>query len=269
MRTRGNNIWPLKTVALLYNLAQQASPNFTLDLHTRTPVTAITGGGPTRRWTVETPRGKVSCSYVLHATNAYVSHLLPHLHGPEGVIPTRGQVIATRASAPADVLTKSAWGSNEGFEYWFPRPVKGLETAPLVILGGAREAAQPQYELYEVDDSKLNPTVSSALRRFLQSVFPGKYEPDHEPEVEWSGIMGFTKSGDPFVSLYNTAMPRVLTRARSGPWSIPPTRIGTKASISPSGSRVTECRGRTHGASAPFPRPPLINAFAVRRLSLA
>lgn len=70
MWVKGNNIWPLKTVALLYTLAQKMSPAFALDLHTRTPVTAVTRGDFTRRWTVETPRGKVSCSYVLHATNA-------------------------------------------------------------------------------------------------------------------------------------------------------------------------------------------------------
>jgi glycine/D-amino acid oxidase-like deaminating enzyme len=213
MWVKGNNIWPLKTVALLYTLAQQMSPAFALDLHTRTPVTAVTPGDSARRWTVETPRGKVSCSYVLHATNAYVSYLLPHLQGPDGVIPTRGQVIATRASAPADAVTKAAWAGNGGFEYWllnFPRPVEANETAPLVILGGAREAAHPKYEIYEVDDSKLNPAVSRALRNFLPSVFPGMYEPGREPEVEWSGIMGLTRSGDPFVSSTTTLRCDVL-----------------------------------------------------------
>lgn len=54
-----------------------------------------------------------------------MSYLLPHIQGPDGVIPTRGQVIATRASAPADAVTKAAWAGNGGFEYWFPRPVEG------------------------------------------------------------------------------------------------------------------------------------------------
>ena len=90
-----------------------------------------------------TPRGKISCSYVLHATNAYASHLLPHLVGPNGIVPTRGQIIATRASVTEDVLTKTGGIGNEGFEYWFPRPIKTPEEKyPLVIVGGGREVGQ-------------------------------------------------------------------------------------------------------------------------------
>lgn len=156
-------------------------------MHTRTPVTAISRLPDTdsRRWSLETSRGNIACSYVLHATNAYVSHLLPHMYGPDGVIPTRGQVFATRAAAPADVITKIAWGANEGFEYWFPRPVKIHEATPLVILGGGREIAKPTYELYEVDDSVCNERVGQAMRKFLPTVFPGKFENGKEPEVEW------------------------------------------------------------------------------------
>lgn len=202
VRVPGNNLWPLKTVGLLYTLAKDLTPNFVLDLHTRTPATAITRADDAasgRRWSVETPRGRVACSHVLHATNAYISHLLPHLYGPSGVIPTRGQAFAVRAAAPADVITKTAWSGNEGFEYWFPRPVKGTETTPLVILGGGREMAKPRYGLYEVDDSVCDEAIGQAMRKFLPTVFPGKYEEGREPEVEWSGIMGFTKTGDPFV----------------------------------------------------------------------
>ncbi|GJE93842.1 FAD dependent oxidoreductase [Phanerochaete sordida] len=198
VRLPGNNLWPLKAVGLLYNLAKDHTPSFVLDLHTRTPATSITRLDAAR-WSVSTPRGSIACTHVLHATNAYVSHLLPHLYGPAGVIPARGQVLALRAAAPADVLTKAAWGANEGFEYWFPRPVKAHEAAPLVILGGGREAAAPRYELYEIDDSRVDEDIGKAMRAFLPSVFPGNYEAGREPEAEWSGIMGFTKTGDPFV----------------------------------------------------------------------
>jgi glycine/D-amino acid oxidase-like deaminating enzyme len=189
IRMPGNNLWPLKTVALLYKLAKEQSSNFSLNLLTQTPVTSISRvcAAP-RRWSVETPRGKISCSYVLHATNAYASHLLPHLYGPNGIIPTRGQVLAMRAAAPPDVITKCAWSSNEGFEYWFPRPMKDGEGTPLVILGGARETVNPRYELYEVDDSVCNEDVGRALRKFLPCVFPGKFEKDREPEIEWVGF---------------------------------------------------------------------------------
>ncbi|KAI0091422.1 FAD dependent oxidoreductase [Irpex rosettiformis] len=209
IRLPGNNLWPRKLIQALHALTLRRSPptRFTLSIHTFTPVTSITPISDEestkirkRRWNVNTPRGTITSSYILHATNAYVSHLLPHLHGPEGVIPGRGQIMATRASVGRLPLT--AFGANEGFEYWFPRPLKSQADVdnerPLVILGGGREAAE-RYELYETDDSKVDEELSRTMKRFLPAVFPGKFEEGKEPEMEWSGIMGFTKTGDPLV----------------------------------------------------------------------
>ena len=74
-------------------------------------------------------------------------------------------------------------------------------THPLVIVGGGREAAAPTYETGVEDDSVTNPSVSRVLRDFLPEVFPGKYERGREFEMEWTGIMGFTRLGVPFVSV--------------------------------------------------------------------
>lgn len=165
-----------------------------LRLHTRTPVTTITAFEPSAhqhissdiRWTLTTPRGAVHCSQVVHATNAYASHLLPHLAGESGIIPVRGQVLALRV--PEEVITPqyeklsetanepsmgtSSWGANFGFEYWFPRSSKNTSTA-LVILGGGRDTALPHLEEYTIDDSQINHVVGRTLRGFLNTVFPG------------------------------------------------------------------------------------------------
>ena len=53
-----------------------------------------------------------------------------------------------------------------------------------MIVGGGRELASP-YELYEMDDSKVNEDISRAMRRFLPAVFPGKFDEGREPEMEW------------------------------------------------------------------------------------
>ena len=203
----GNNLWPLKFVASLFNIANDigtaftSRPSFTVSLHTLTPVTSISAfsnpsraasSGETehpslpRRYILTTPRGSVSCSYIIHATNGYVSHLLPHIR----VIPTRGQIIALRSSVSEEKLTKTAGTGNDGFEYWFPRPVKrssngeALEN-PLVILGGGREVSSKSFEFYEVDDSIVNPRIGKVLREFLPSVFPEYYEEGRDPEMEW------------------------------------------------------------------------------------
>lgn len=239
--TPGNNVWPLKLVTKLFELAKKATPStstapqgiisrllsittyftrsnqpeiakedpFSLTLHTHTPVTSVSAiPGPLespndsgRRWKLTTPRGDITTSYVLHATNAYASHLLPHLAGE--IVPTRGQVIATRPSVPASKLWTCAWGANEGFEYFFPRPVKNPdEERPLILLGGGREASGPKFEFDEADDSKLNEQVGRSLRTFLPAVFPAQFEDGREPEMEWV-------SGPPSLFFFVSASPDI------------------------------------------------------------
>jgi glycine/D-amino acid oxidase-like deaminating enzyme len=186
----GHNLWPSKLVTHLLYLAQK-SPHLDLHLFTTAPVTRISKATfPSRKWTLETSRGNITTNYIIHATNAYASYLIPSLSGPEGIIPTRGQVIATRASVTAQELTKVGWGANEGFEYWFPRPVdksQSREEHPLIILGGGRESG-PDFELYQTDDGQVNPDVGKVLRKFLPEVFPDKYELGKEPEMEWVSV---------------------------------------------------------------------------------
>ncbi|KAG6895187.1 hypothetical protein C0992_002714 [Termitomyces sp. T32_za158] len=187
----GNTIWPLKLVTKLFKLTQKLNPSkFNLTLHTNTPVISISPStSVSRRWSLSTRRGDIQCSYVLHATNAYTSYLLPHMRGTDGIVPTRGQVMAVRAAVPAANITKASWGGNQGFEYWFPRPVKNPEDHPLIILGGGRDASGPTFETNVTDDSMVNAAVGKVLRDILPDVFPGKYEKGQEPEMEWVGTL--------------------------------------------------------------------------------
>jgi hypothetical protein len=139
------------------------------------------------------------------------------MHGPSGIVPTRGQVIALRANAPLSQLGKSSWDGNEGFEYWFPRPPsnKSAESSehPLVIIGGGREVSGA-FEYYQIDDSKTNELVGKALRNFLPGVFPGKYEKGREPEMEWVRY-----------SLYFLCLCQSSLSGRRGLWATPRLKI--------------------------------------------
>ncbi|KAG8894559.1 hypothetical protein FRC01_012892, partial [Tulasnella sp. 417] len=222
-RQPGNNLWPLKLVTKLFQRAQHsaasrnstrsvlpaassstASPSMDLTLHTHTQVLGVrpsSVGG--RAYDVETTRGIIRADYVVHATNAYVSQLLPQFTGPEnGVLPVRGQVIGTRASVPRGELWSDNFVGNEGFEYWFPRPCPSSER-PLIILGGGRESAP--WESNVTDDSVLDETVGKTLRGFLPAVYPRAFSEGSEPEFEWTGIMGFTATKDPYVGLISSS----------------------------------------------------------------
>ena len=87
-------------VTQLYQEAATVSPNVNVRLHT--PVKGFSQ--KSNQWTLRTPRGDVSCRYVIHATNVYASHLLPFLagikntqrldslpRGAYGILPMRGQ----------------------------------------------------------------------------------------------------------------------------------------------------------------------------------
>ncbi|KAJ7496422.1 FAD dependent oxidoreductase-domain-containing protein [Mycena latifolia] len=193
LRSPGYNLWPLKFATQLFRRANASALD--LRLHTRTPVTRVSplAAGSAHRWALATPRGSMRCTHVLHATNGYASHLLPHMAGPAGIVPVRGQVLATRAAAP---LAPPSWATASG--YWFPRPAEG-ETAPLVILGGKRDEAGAPFEVDVTDDGTVSPAVGAALRAFLPALFPGLYEPGRAPEAEWTGIMGYTTLEIPFV----------------------------------------------------------------------
>ena len=107
------------------------------------------------------------------------------MHGPVGIVPTRGQIIAVRTKVGA-TLHESGFIGNDGFEYWFPRPHNDSSEAELVIMGGGREASKGRgHEFYEVDDSVVNDDVGKVLREFLPAVFPGKFTLDQEPDMEW------------------------------------------------------------------------------------
>ncbi|EJU06548.1 DAO-domain-containing protein [Dacryopinax primogenitus] len=205
----GYNIWPLKLVTKLFNFAKSTAPSawYTLSLYTHTPVTSIASGTlPWNVWALETPRGSVMAKVVVHCTNAYVSHLLPHMSGQDGVVPTRGQVIATRASVPRSQLWNTSGVGNEGFEYWFPRPeMNDKDGCPLIIIGGGRENTGPKYEFYTTDDSTVNPEASKVLRDFLPAVYPEQFDKGTAPEMEWTGIMGYTKTYEPIVRFLDAA----------------------------------------------------------------
>jgi len=153
----------------------------------------------------------------------------------------RGQVIATRASR--SVAERESFLANEGFEYWFPRPVSRPNDAPLVILGGGRETAG-QYEVYNTNDAGLNDEVGKVLRRFLPSVQPDAFERGKQPEMEWVRSRAFV-----FV-LYTEL---IFGAHRQGSWdSRRRVRLSwdlsankARGSTSLRGIQVTECRAPT------------------------
>ncbi|SPO26698.1 uncharacterized protein UTRI_03992_B [Ustilago trichophora] len=191
----GATLHPRKLVSLIYSCAQRsaAANQISLNLVTDTPVHQVSVSR--NESILTTSRGDIKASYVVHATNGYASHLLPHLSSPStGIIPTRAQVVAVAPSSG-----KHLWGmglsAGGGYEYGHQRP-STESTPPLYILGGGREYATGR-EWGVADDTSLNSQVSAFLHPYLAKTFPDSY--GEKVTREWTGIMGYTKSKDPLV----------------------------------------------------------------------
>ena len=124
LRIPGNNLYPLKLITKMFNLAceQAAEIGIDVQLFTHTPVNNVTKAASASTsadpWLLSTSRGEIRAKQVVHATNGYVSHLLPEFAtGRQKVVPCRGQVVAVR---PAQEGVPPFWTT--GFCQSRPRP---------------------------------------------------------------------------------------------------------------------------------------------------
>lgn len=194
-----------------------------LNLQTNTPATEVvqsddSGGGGV--WKVCTPRGSILAKKVVLATNGYTAHLWKPFQG--AVVPLRGQITAHRpgVNMPAGGLPGTySFIYDTGYEYMIPRPQKSTsasfpslidsqfveeDRAGDIIIGGGLGRA-PEEGLLEygtTDDTTINGDISKYLFDTTSQYFGDQWGDDH-PEgrirKEWTGIMGYSPDGFPFV----------------------------------------------------------------------
>ncbi|KAI0386772.1 FAD dependent oxidoreductase [Hypomontagnella monticulosa] len=208
------------------------------NLQTNTPVTGLSraepsanlsspgGSAPHSTWTVHTSRGTIAASQVLLATNGYTSHLLPQFS--DLLVPTRGQVSALKPpetpSSPADPPLDIghtyyiAGEPSDPFardDYLVQRPPTSAE----LVFGGGRQHAKGR-GIGVWDDSTIDEPVAWYLRGELSNAVDLSLAHQHhdqhqndkekkrtealkkqdlEPTYEWTGIMGYTRDGHPWV----------------------------------------------------------------------
>lgn len=175
-----------------------------LSIHIYTPVTNVSREGDESKptYTVTTSRGAIRARAVFHATNAYVSHLIPSLGGEGGVQGVKCHVMAIQPNKPtSDVVEAKGTHLPPGFGYdefwnWIVQvPAKGP-----FIYGFTRTATYNDY-----DDTITYPSSvpgRQAMYDLLESAFPTAFDKiDAERDVthDWTGIMGYTPKGNSLV----------------------------------------------------------------------
>lgn len=176
-----------------------------LNLQTHTKVTSVKEAARSpRSWVVETNRGEIECTQVVHATNAYSSALEPFLRGL--IWPTPHichRVIPPAAFSGIDCLKNSYGILMPGGRFFSINPRSTSDR--LVMFGGSNPGQGAFEEWLEehpdrcIDDGLTSfESISSAIQTFAETQFPGWTDNGEDKpkmyEDGWSGIMALVNS---------------------------------------------------------------------------
>jgi len=144
-------------------------------LFEKTPVMKLDLGATSA--VLETPGGRLSCSMVLLASNAWTGLLHPYFDG--AIVGMRGQMFAT-APCPERILPAPVY-ADFGFEYF-----RQLPDGRILAGGGRRASLDTELTFAERPTDK----VQDAIAAFLHSCFPATR--GLAVTHRWAGIMGFS-----------------------------------------------------------------------------
>ncbi|KAF2631099.1 FAD dependent oxidoreductase [Macroventuria anomochaeta] len=181
-----------------------------LQICTNTPVLEIE---PSRDiadflWDISTQNDTFIARNLILATNGYTPFLERSLQG--AIVPLRGQITAQKSGKASKLSvplpTTFSFIYKSGYEYMIPRPLPG--GGQHIVIGGGlgRLPEAGASEFGTVDDSSLNPEISKYLHGSLAGYFGStnwgeisNEEASNRVVQEWTGIMGATADGRPFV----------------------------------------------------------------------
>jgi glycine/D-amino acid oxidase-like deaminating enzyme len=175
-----------------------------LNLQTGTAAEKVSQHGD-GAWEVRTPRGTILAREVVVATNGYTAGLLDAFQGV--IVPLRGQVTAQRPGSDmplgGSLPTTYSFIYPGGYEYMVPRPAGSRYAGDIVIGGGLVRAEKQGLDEYgTTDDTTVNETISRYLAETTRKYFGENWGADHPAgrvRREWTGIMGYSPDGFPFV----------------------------------------------------------------------
>ncbi len=216
------SLWPYKLVAwILERLLSRSrtrrisisKSNFSFNLQTNTPVTRLQQLQD-GNWILHTSRGMIAAKQVLLVTNAYTSHLLPEFS--DLIVPVKGEMsalIPPPAVCP-DTGSTLAERNSYGFygrgggnfnqdDYLIQRPFSDSQETDSrggeLMFGGGREYAAG-LGVGVSDDSGIDQLAADYLRQALNSLLDIQNDSmELNASYEWSGIMGFSRDGRPWV----------------------------------------------------------------------
>ncbi|KAL6711533.1 hypothetical protein ACN47E_004467 [Coniothyrium glycines] len=197
------SLWPYKLVTFML---QQLIEAGRLNLQTTTPVTEITSSSHGKH-TLHTPRGTITSSTVILATNGYTSAILPHF--ADLIVPVRGEMSALLPPKNSTLLPDShgmvaALGQPaNNDDYLIQRPFAGVPNPRGHLMFGGGRGAGDMPSIGVSDDSVIDEGSARYLRSALLQVLDLGGETEGVKELEataqWTGIMGYSRDDHPWV----------------------------------------------------------------------
>jgi glycine/D-amino acid oxidase-like deaminating enzyme len=173
-----------------------------LELYTNTPAVKVENRDG--MWAVRTEKGVVRAKKVVLATNGYTGFLCERFR--KVIVPLRGQITAHRPgrNMPSEGLqTTYSFIYSNGYEYMIPRPKGSKFEGDIVIGGGLAKARNEGIEEFgTTDDTTINHEISTYLTETTRRYFGDAWGEDHADgriRKEWTGIMGYSSDGFPFI----------------------------------------------------------------------
>jgi glycine/D-amino acid oxidase-like deaminating enzyme len=205
LQVNAASLWPYKFISWILESLLETKH---LNLQTNTPVTHLQK--MEEGWIIHTSRGMLYSPSVILATNGYTSHLLPGFG--DLIVPVRGEmsaILPPRSVQPA--FNRNPLRHSYGFmgnttenashdDYLIQRPFSESDgTGGQLMFGGGRSFAAND-GVGVSDDSHIDPPAAAYLRRELNLLLDLRNEDDElEATWEWSGIMGYSRDGHPWV----------------------------------------------------------------------
>lgn len=157
-----------------------------VNLQTNTPVTKVSSSkDQAGRWNVETPRGIISASKIVFATNGYTPQVLPQYEGK--IVPVRGvasHLVSPKGTkAPHLNNTYSLRFGPQAYDYLIPRADGSI------VVGGARQHFWQDKQSWfdNVNDDELVKATAGYFDGYMQKYFRGWEDSGAETARVWTG----------------------------------------------------------------------------------
>jgi glycine/D-amino acid oxidase-like deaminating enzyme len=214
-------LWPYRFVTAIWNELLQEYPD-QLTIETNTPAISIDQEGTSKHaYDVYTDRGVIRCNHVVHATNAWMGHLLPNLNkkatGMRAHMSAQNPGHHSYEGFHGDRSWSIIYGPDD-FDYMTQRP--SSDGMGDIMLGGGtyRSKNNGLDQIGIWDDSCTDVFTSAHLAGILPVVFRQRQAEEHSRHLQqhWSGIISLTADSLPFVGKLDSRLSGRTSKGGAG-----------------------------------------------------